>query len=397
LITDAKDRHFMRKALRLAARGVGQASPNPTVGCVVVREGKIVGQGWHRYAHKDHAEIEALRQAGVLARGATAYVTLEPCSHHGRTPPCAEALIQAGLRRVVAAMIDPNPQVCGHGIDRLRSAGLRVETGLYRMEALRLNEPFACYATTGRPLIVAKAGMSLDGRIATAARQTSWITSPKAREFGQELRRQLDAILVGVGTILADDPELTYRGKGVKDRPLIRIILDSRLRTPIRARVFHTTDASPVVIFCQPEAPPRTRRRLEKAGAEVISVPRVTGGLDLKRVIAELSKRKVLGLLVEGGSEVHWSFISRRFSDKFYFILAPFVLGGKRSIPSIGGEGFNTVESAPRFRIARNFPVGSDLVLEAYPQYSRSMASPWLSSGTPPSGRQDSLRTSNRR
>jgi diaminohydroxyphosphoribosylaminopyrimidine deaminase/5-amino-6-(5-phosphoribosylamino)uracil reductase len=294
-------------------------------------------------------------------------------------------------------MIDPNPEVYGQGIARLRSAGLRVETGLYREEALRLNEPFACYATTGRPLIVAKAGMSLDGRIAISARETSWITSPKAHEFGQELRRRLDAILVGIGTILADDPELTYRGKGTKDRPLTRIILDGRLRTPIRARMFHAIDDSPVLIFCRPEAPSRARSRLERAGAEVISVPRLTGGLDLNRVIAELSKRKILGLLVEGGSEVHWSFISRQLSDKFYFILAPFVLGGKRSIPSIGGDGFKTVESAPRFKIARNFPVGSDLVLEAYPQYSRSLVSPWLSSGTLPSDRQDSWRTSNRR
>ena len=395
MITDTKDRRYMRAALRLAARGVGQASPNPTVGCVIVRNGRIVGQGWHRYADRDHAEIGALRQAGTRARGGTAYVTLEPCSHQGRTPPCVAALIEAGVRRVVAAMIDPNPEVCGSGFDRLRHAGLQLEVGLFRMEALRLNEPFACYATTGRPLIVAKAGMSLDGRIATAAGETGWITSAEAREFGQGLRRELDAILVGVGTILADDPALTYRGLGAKDRPLVRVVLDSRLRTPIDARLFR--EAAPLVIFCRPEAPSRPRRLLEKAGAEVIPVPRVAGGLDLEPVIAELARRKVLGLLVEGGSEIHWSFISRQLTDKFYFILAPLVLGGKQSVPSIGGAGFKTIASAPRFKITRNFPVGSDLVLEAYPQYSRSMASPWLASETPPSGGPDSLPASTRR
>jgi diaminohydroxyphosphoribosylaminopyrimidine deaminase/5-amino-6-(5-phosphoribosylamino)uracil reductase len=392
---DTKDRHYMRLALRLAARGIGQASPNPAVGCIVVRNRTIVGKGWHRFVDRDHAEIVALRQAGTRARGGTAYVTLEPCSHHGRTPPCVDALIRAGVRRVVAAMIDPNPEVCGRGVECLRRAGVQVEVGIYGMEALKINEPFACYATTGRPLIVAKAGMSLDGRIATSAGETRWITSPEAREFGQGLRRDLDAILVGVGTVLADDPALTYRGVGAKDRPLVRVVLDSRLRTPAQARLFQ--DEAPLVIFCRPEPPSGPRRLLEKAGAEIIPVPSARGGLHLDPVIAELARRKILGLLVEGGSEIHWSFISRQLTDKFYFILAPLVLGGRQSVPSFGGKGFSAIASAPRFKITRNFPVGSDLVLEAYPEYSRSMASPWLAPETLPSGGRDSLPPSTRR
>jgi diaminohydroxyphosphoribosylaminopyrimidine deaminase/5-amino-6-(5-phosphoribosylamino)uracil reductase len=246
------DVRYMCRAVELAESAAGLASPNPTVGCVIVADGRVVGEGRHEYALMDHAEIVALRQAGKNAVGATVYVTLEPCSHHGRTPPCAEKLVSERVGRVVIAMTDPNPKVSGRGVEILRRGGIRVDVGTMEVEAAQLIEPFACHVTTGLPFVVGKAGMSVDGRIAPV--QTSparWITSPEGREYGQLLRLRMDAILVGVGTVLADNPELTYRGKLPKARPLVRVILDSRLRTPPSAKLFLTSKA-PVLIFLLP-------------------------------------------------------------------------------------------------------------------------------------------------
>jgi len=393
-MSDTDDRKYMRRALALARTGMGLASPNPTVGCVIVRAGRIVGQGWHEYALLDHAEVRALKEARGRSRGGTVYVTLEPCSYQGRTPPCADQLVGAGIRRVVVAAIDPNPRVSGKGIDIFRSAGIRVDVGLMRDEALALIEPFACSVTTGLPLVVSKVGMSLDGRIATHTRKYRWITSSEGREFGQSLRWQLDALLVGVGTILADDPELTYRGGCPKARPLIRAVLDSKLRTPHTSRILQTISQAPVLIFCRPDAPAKRRRKLEAQGAEVIAVPNEGNGLDLRIVLRELGARGVLGVLVEGGSKVHWSFVSAGLIDKFYFIIAPLVLGGNLAVPSVGGRGYATIEEALRFKTRRSFRAGPDLVLETYPSNSRSILSPWLSSGTPPSGVPGSARSS---
>ena len=391
------DLHYMRRALVLARKGVGQASPNPTVGCVLVRGQKIIAQGWHQYARVDHADTCAIREARGQARGATLYATLEPCSHQGRTPSCAKALIQAGIRRVVVAMIDPNPLVSGKGIALLRDAGIRVDIGLCQEEAQKLNEAFACLITTGRPLIVSKVGMSLDGRIAPAAGKSAWITSPRARDFTQTLRLQSDAVLVGSRTILTDDPMLTYRGKLAKARPLTRVVLDSRLVISPNARLFRHLSASPVLIFCGPTAVPARRRRLEQLGAEVIVARRRPDGLDLGQVVDELGQRRMLSVLVEGGSEVHWSFLAHKLVDKFYFIVGALVLGGKRAVPAVGGQGFPSVEAAPPLIISEHFRVGPDLVLETYPRYSRSIASPWRSSETPPSGARGSSRPSRRK
>jgi len=372
---DERDGRYMKRALALASAAAGLASPNPSVGCVVVQGKVIVGEGWHEYAQLDHAEIAALQASGPNAAGSTVYVTLEPCSHHGRTPPCAERLIASGVRRVVVPLMDPNPKVSGRGIDMLRSAGVQVDVGLMAEEAGELIEPFACHVTTGRPLVVAKVGMSLDGRIAAPQNAEHWITSSEGRDFGQSLRLRLDAILVGVGTALADDPELTYRGSSRKSRPLIRVILDSRLRTPAGAKMF-TCSRTPVLIFCAPNAPMEARRDLESAGAEVICVPADGRGVDLDHVVDELGRRGILGLLVEGGSEIHWSFLSAGLVDKFYFIIAPMVLGGS-AVPAVGGAGYANVGEAPRFKVRRSLLVGPDLVLETYPSFSRSILSPW--------------------
>jgi len=389
---DAADRKFMKKALSLAEKGLGMASPNPSVGCVIVNAGRIVGQGRHEYARVDHAEVHALRQAGELARGATAYVTLEPCCHHGRTPPCVHRVIEAGIRRVVVGRTDPNPAVSGRGIEILRSAGIQVDAGLMKEEAGRIIEPFACRITSGLPLVISKVGMSLDGKIGTARNADPSISSPEGKEFGHSLRLRTDALLVGVGTVLADNPLLTYRGKLPKARPLLRVILDPMLQTPPASRVFE--NPSPVLVFCRDAAPGACRQQLEDRGAEVVSVPGSEDELDLVAVLAELGKRDVLGLLVEGGSRIHWAFLSRGLVDVFYFIIAPLVLGGNDAVPSVGGRGYDSAAEALKFRIRKSFHVGPDIVLEAYPSCSRSIISPWLSSDTVPSGVPDPVTSS---
>ena len=379
----------------MRSKGLGVASPNPSVGCVIVRDGRIVGRGFHEYALLDHAEVRALKAASEYSRHATAYVTLEPCCHQGRTPPCADRLIESGVRRVVVGRVDPNPRVSGKGIERLKLAGIQVDVGLFQEEVGQIIEPFACRIATGLPFVISKIGMSLDGKIGTAGGSDRWITSQKSREFGQRLRLAVDALLVGVGTILSDDPELTYRGNAPRGRPLVRVILDSRLRLPAAARVFHSKD--PVLIFCGQGADESKRADMERQGAEVFTVPSSMDGLDLGAILQELGKRDILGLLVEGGSQVHWSFLSNCLVDKFYFFIAPVILGGKDAVPSVGGKGYDVIADSPRFKIRKSFYSGPDIVLETYPSYSRSIISPWLSPETVPSAGQDPLRPSKRK
>jgi diaminohydroxyphosphoribosylaminopyrimidine deaminase/5-amino-6-(5-phosphoribosylamino)uracil reductase len=389
---DARDRKFMKKAIALAHMGLGVASPNPSVGCLVVRDGRIVGRGFHEYLLLDHAEVRALREASEQARNATAYITLEPCCHHGRTPPCVNRLIESGVRRVVVARIDPNPRVSGKGVEHLRSAGIQVEVGLLEEEAGQIIEPFACHIATGIPFITAKVGMSLDGKIGTASRRDRSITSEASREFGQQLRLAADALLVGVGTVLADDPELTYRGKAPKTKPLLRIILDSNLRMPADARVLQSK--GPVLVFCGRGADGLKRKELRKRGAEICPVSSIDGNLDLHAILQELGQRDILSILVEGGSKVHWSFLANGLVDKFYFLIAPMILGGEHAVPSVGGMGYDLIADSPRFKIRQCLTSGPDLVLETYPSYSRSLISPWRSAKNTPSAGRDSLRSS---
>lgn len=322
-----------------------------------------------------------LAAAGSLSRGATAYVTLEPCSHFGRTPPCAAELAAAGVRRAVIAHVDPNPLVSGRGISQLRSSGIEVELLEGQAEdscrAARIIEPFACHVTTGLPLVVCKAGMSMDGRISAAGGHGGWITSETGRAFGQQLRLQLDAVLVGVGTVLADNPHLTYRGELPKASPLRVIVLDSLLRTPPGARLFQQAAEPRVLIFSGADAPLDRKHALEAKGAEVTTISRGSEGLDLNQILRDLGGRGILGLLVEGGSTIHWSFLSANRVDKFFFIVAPVVLGGKDAVPCVGGAGYTSAAAAPRFRVVRTIHAGPDMIFEAYPSYSRSILSPW--------------------
>jgi diaminohydroxyphosphoribosylaminopyrimidine deaminase/5-amino-6-(5-phosphoribosylamino)uracil reductase len=344
------------------------------VGAVLVRGGEIVGSGWHRQVGGPHAEVEALRAAGTQARGATLYVTLEPCSHHGRTPPCADAVIAAGVVRVVACHRDPNPKVSGRGFARLREAGIAVESGFLVEEAVRLNLGFLIAATLHRPEVTLKWAMSLDGRIATSTGQSQWISSPRGRRWGLALREEHDAILVGSGTVLADDPRLDRR-LGLAARPNMRVVLDRRLRTPPAARLF--TVEGPVLIYTQATGDGDRERReaLKERGAEVIALPAVESAA----VLADLHGRGIQSVLVEGGGEVLASFVAGGCYDRVMVDCAPLLIGGKGAPGPLAGEGFAELDLAARLEGFEARKQGGDLILTAYrkgclPDLSSSVA-----------------------
>lgn len=358
------DEHYMRIALELAKSTVGQTSPNPAVGCVLVRDGRIVGLGAHLKAGEPHAEVHALRMAGKAARGATAYVTLEPCSHYGRTPPCAEALIAAGVRRVVVGAVDPNPQVAGRGIARLREAGIEVTVGVLEEACRRLNEAFNKYIVHRVPFVTVKTASTLDGKIATRTGHSRWITSQDARRYVHELRRRSDAVLVGVGTVIADDPRLTVRLPGGGKNP-VRVILDSRLRLPLSARVL-TDGAAPTWVVTTAQAPEERIRAVTAQGAEVL----VAGDgerVDIHRLLRLLGARGITSLLVEGGAEVNASFFAARAVDKVIAFFAPKVVGGRAAPTPVGGEGAATMDEAVRLRDVHVDTIGPDIVVTGYP------------------------------
>jgi diaminohydroxyphosphoribosylaminopyrimidine deaminase/5-amino-6-(5-phosphoribosylamino)uracil reductase len=351
----------------LAATTKGQVSPNPLVAAVVVNDGRIVGRGVHRYAEVTHAEVIAIEEAGPAARGATLYVNLEPCSHHGRTPPCTDTIIQSGIARVVASIVDPNPRVSGRGVEVLRRAGIRVDIGTGEQEARRLNEKFITYITTGRPLVHLKIAMSLDGRIATRSGESRWITSETSRLAGQRLRHEYDAILVGIGTVLADDPELTYRLDEPRHRPLVRVVLDSQLKIPLESKLVRTAREWPLWVFTT-AADEEKASLLEQAGALVMTVPSVGDRVNLEAVLDELGRHELTSLLVEGGSEVNGAFIERGLADKLTFFLAPKIIGGRDAIPAIGGAGFDALRDALELTEMTISRRGEDVEITAYPQ-----------------------------
>lgn len=356
------DLAYMRMALALARKGLGKTSPNPCVGAVVVREGRVVGRGWHRRAGEPHAEINALTEAGELAAGATIYVTLEPCHHQGRTPPCSAAILAAGLRRVVFGMSDPNP-VAGGGGAYLADHGLEVLPGVLAPECRRLNLPFCKRVTTGRPWVLLKAAVSLDGRIATAAGRSKWITGEPARRVVHRLRCQSDAILVGAGTVLADDPSLTTRLPGRRGRDPLRVILDSRLQTPATARVVAHHSAAATWIFCGPEVEPARRRQLQRPGVEIRRVGLAPdGGLRLTEVLDQLGAAGITTLLVEGGGRVHGSFLRQALADEVAFFIAPLLIGGD-GIAVVGALGLEQLDQAPRLHEVRRRRCGEDLLV----------------------------------
>ncbi len=329
----AEDPRWMARALELARRGLGETNPNPMVGCILVKSGRMVGRGWHGRAGGPHAEVQALRAAGAAARGATAYVTLEPCAHQGRTPPCAPALAHAGVRRVVAAMRDPNPLVNGRGLASLRRAGVEVVVGVAADAAAALNERFVIAARLGRPFVMLKAAMTLDGRIATAAGESKWITAAPLRRRARALRRLHDGVAVGVGTVLADDPLLLPQPR--TRRPFHRVVFDARLRTPLRSRLVSSARASPLWIVTTEAA--AGRQALEARGVRVLAAPAQDGHVDLAWALAALRAEGLWSLMVEGGSDLLGALLAARLFDQVALFRAPLLLGGRRSRPAFGG------------------------------------------------------------
>ncbi len=358
------DSGFMRRALRLAARGRGRASPNPMVGALIVADGQVIGAGYHLGPGTAHAEIVALRQAGAAARGATIYLTLEPCTHQGRTPPCAPHVAASGLARAVVGAEDPNPRVAGAGIAALRQAGMRVEVGLLRERENRLNEAYRKCITTGRPFITLKLAMSLDGKIATRTGESRWITGERARSMAHRLRADSDAVLVGVGTVLADDPQLTARRARASREPL-RVVADSAARTPPGARIIGAGQR-PALIAATDRACAENVVGLRRAGAEVVVLPQRDGRVDLGALLDELGRREVASLLVEGGGELAGSLVEQGLVDKLAIFIAPKIIGGAQARPAIGGAGAAVVDEAWQVRDMRCRRIGDDFLIEGY-------------------------------
>ncbi len=371
---------FMREALRLAKRGYGATSPNPMVGAVLVKGGKIIGRGWHRRVGLPHAEIEALRDAqkrGHNSQGATLYVTLEPCCTHGRTPPCTDAIIAAGIKKVVIGATDPNPKHAGKGFKILQRAGIEVVHGVLSDECEKLNEAFNHWIVHHTPFVTVKAAMTLDGKIATASGESKWITGEKARAFGMKLRQGSDAILVGVNTILADDPSLTARSQKSevrsqnKNSRLRRIVLDSQARTPLKAKVVSDEFAKLTTIVVSKNAPKKRVAALAKK-VNVIVAPTTNSKfktqnskLDLKWLLKKLGSENVTSLLVEGGGEVNASFLLGGFAQRVAFFYAPKILGGRDSRKAVAGEGAKSLSDVIQLREVEWQKLGEDLLLTA--------------------------------
>lgn len=355
------DEQYMQRALELATQAEGDTSPNPMVGCVIVDdEGNIIGEGYHHKAGEAHAEINALEEAKSLARGSTAYVTLEPCAHYGRTGPCCVALARAGIRKVVIACTDPNPKVAGKGIDYLRLQGIEVITGVCENAAKRLNERFFTWITKKRPFITLKYAMTLDGKIATSTGDSKWITGEHARTLAHRLRKQHDAVLVGVGTVLADDPELTTRL--VKGKNPIRVVLDGHLRISLMSAVLNP--AAETFIFTGIEADDIKANALSALpNVQVIRLPLENGHLPILQVVQELAQIGVTSLLVEGGSEIHGAFFDAGLADRICAFISPKLIGGKASLSPIGGIGSNLVESGWTLYEVECQQVGNDFMI----------------------------------
>lgn len=361
----SSDAFWMRRALKLARKVIGWTSPNPPVGAVIVKDNSLIAEGYHEGAGKPHAEAVALVKAGKEAEGATLYVTLEPCDHYGRTPPCTQAIIAAKIRRVVIGTVDPNPIVNGRGIARLKEAGVEVTVGVLEREAKELIAPFAKFITQRIPFVTLKLAMSADGKIATKTRESKWLTGELARRFAHKLRHEHDAVMVGVGTVLADDPQLTVRLIRGKVKQPVRVIVDSQARTPPTAKVIRSAE-SPCIIAVTEHAPEEQVERLSNAGAEVWRLPSDSSGrVDLFELLRRLAERNIVSVLVEGGSELAWSFLKRRLVDRVILFIAPLIIGGHNAVPAIGGEGFDKLSDAVRLSEVKFRKLGDDFVLIA--------------------------------
>ncbi len=355
----------MRLALREARRGRGRTSPNPLVGAVVIKDGKIVGKGFHKKAGTPHAEVHALRDAGNKANGATIYVTLEPCNHTGRTPPCTHRILKSGIKRVVVGMVDPNPLVAGTGCSFLEENNIEVAGLVLEQECLALNRPFIKHITTGLPWVIMKAGCSLDGKLAASNGRCAWITGPESRQEVHRIRDRVDAILIGVDTALNDDPSLTTRLPHKQGQDPARIILDTHLRLTPQAKMLTLQSNAPTLVFCGSDANAQKRDALSSVGADVHSVGLKDGRLDLHHVLKKLGELQFNSLLIEGGSAVHTSFLQEELVDQVSLFMAPLFLG-QESIPVLGDLGITDVQQGKRFKLNRVKRFGEDVLLEGF-------------------------------
>ncbi len=368
-----KDRHekFMKAALGFARKGLGKTSPNPAVGAVIARRGQVVAAGFHRKAGGAHAEVEALNQLrGKARRGDTLYVTLEPCNHFGRTPPCTQAILEKGIRKLVVGMRDPNPHVTGGGCDYLSGQGVEVVTGVLEEECRRLNEWFVTYVTKGRPFVIAKTALTLDGWTATSTGHSRWVTNEQSREWVHRLRHQVDGILVGVGTVMADDPLLNTRLKKGRGKDPVRIIVDTHLRIPVNARVLAHPHGSETLIAVSEDVPPRHLERLKTKGISFLVCPKKEGRIDLIALMDMLGKRSITSVLLEGGATLMGAMIREKLVDKFCIFKAPKILGGSDGRPMALGQGPSKMDQSIPLKDIRIKRFGDDLLITGYPKYS---------------------------
>ncbi len=364
--TKKSDDSYMELAIKEAVKALGRTSPNPLVGALIVKNSEIISTGYHQKAGTPHAEINALNSCKESYRGATMFVTLEPCNHQGRTPPCTHAIVKSGIKRVVVGMIDPNPLVAGKGIDYLRSNNIEVVSGICAEECRSINLPFIKWITQKSPYVTMKAGLSLDGKIATSTGHSGWITNHKSRRFVHKIRDRVDGILVGIGTALADDPSLTTRLPGDGHQDPTRIILDSRLRLPDTAKMLHLGSKAPTLIYCGPDADSQQKLKLENAGAQIKAVPvREDGQLDLKVVLKNLAKKEITSLLVEGGSQVHSSFLNNGLVDQVNLFYGSFFLGSD-GISVVGKLGLDRVDQAKKLVDLKTRRFGDDIMVKGF-------------------------------
>lgn len=358
------DREFMARALELARNGRGIVSPGPMVGCVIVDEfGEVIGEGFYVFEDVKHAETIALAQAGKRAAGGTAYVSLEPHAHHGRTPPCTDALITAGIRRVVVPIQDLNPRVSGQGFEHLRAAGVEVQTGLLAEEAARVNEAYLHYMRTGRPFVHLKLAVSIDGKIATRTKDSRWVTGPESLQRVHELRHQHDAILIGIGTTLVDDPLLTDRSTLPRRRSLVRVVLDDRLELPIDSNLVSTAQQFPLLVVGNRAANESKAKQLEEKNIEIIS----SEDRDIAALLEELGRRSISSVLVEGGSNVAGFFVDAGLINKATFFIAPKIVGGSKAPTAVGGEGVERMKDALKLEGVEVIRHGDDIEVTGYP------------------------------
>lgn len=365
------DLKMMRLALNEARKGRGRTSPNPMVGAVVVKKGEIVAKGWHKQAGAPHAEREALDRAGEKARGAELYVTLEPCNHHGRTPPCTERILAAGVSRVVIGAPDPNPHVTGGGARRLKEAGIEVTAGVLEKDCQRLNEFFNHFITTGLPFVILKSAATLDGKTATASGHSRWVTSQEARKLVHWLRNDVDAICVGRATVEADDPALTCRLPGRrKGRQPLRVVLDTHLGLSPDSRVFDPALGAPALAACGEGVSQARRSAFEAAGVRVLALPLVKGRVSLAALVARLGRMGIMSLLIEGGAGVAWSaLMEERVVNRLLYFFAPKIAGGRTSPPLVGGPGVMRMDQALNLDVEKIQRAGPDFLVQARPLY----------------------------